>query len=89
MYTNIDQKRAKTELIGFGDGITQLDTCKDGSWILATCKNYLMMIPTVLDEDSNGFTKKMGKDKPLPIKLTLTHSDIIKYNIDNVNFKTA
>lgn len=78
LYTNITQKRAKTELPGFGDAIKEMDVSKDGSWVLATCEKYLMMVPTVLDEKHDGFTKRMGKDKPLPLKLTLTHADLMK-----------
>lgn len=37
MYTDISQKRAKTDLPGFGDPIRELDVSKDGEWILATC----------------------------------------------------
>mmetsp|Transcript_41715 Transcript_41715/g.90960 ORF Transcript_41715/g.90960 Transcript_41715/m.90960 type:complete len:188 (+) Transcript_41715:1323-1886(+) len=78
LYTNITQKRAKTDLVGFGDPILELDVCKSGDWVLGTCESYLMLIPTVLDENKNGFTHRMGKDKPLPIKLTLNHSDLVK-----------
>lgn len=78
MYTDISQKRAKTDLPGFGDDITDLDVSKDGDWILSTCETYLMLIPTVLDENSNGFTHRMGQEKPLPLKLTISHSDLMK-----------
>jgi len=78
MYTNITQKRAKTDLPGFGDPVRQLDVTKDGAWVLGTCDTYLMLIPTALSEDSNGFTHRMGKEKPLPLKLVLTHADLVQ-----------
>ncbi|PRP74580.1 hypothetical protein PROFUN_14869 [Planoprotostelium fungivorum] len=36
--------RAKTDLPVFGDPILSIETTEDGEWILATCKNYLVII---------------------------------------------
>jgi len=88
MYTKQGQI-AKTDLPCFGDNIDHIDITKDGNWILCTCKTYLLLISTVLDEDKNGFTHRMGKNKPLPIKLTLNNTDLHKYNINNIYFHNA
>lgn len=52
--------RATTNLPGFGDPVLAVDVTDDGEWILATCRTYLMAIPTAID-DSNGFEARMGK----------------------------
>ncbi len=41
-------KKAKTLLPGLGDAITAIETSDDGKWILATCKDYIMVIPTTV-----------------------------------------
>ena len=38
--------RAKTLLPGLGDAIKHLDVTFDGKFLLATCKDYLMLVPT-------------------------------------------
>jgi hypothetical protein len=45
--------------LGFGDPVIAVDVTDDGEWVLATCRRYLLAIPTKLD-DSNGFEKRMG-----------------------------
>lgn len=59
---------------------------RDGYWILATCAHYLILISTVLDEKSTGFTAKMGKEKPAPKKLQLKLDDLYKMGIDRPEF---
>jgi hypothetical protein len=66
--------RATTTLPGFGcararvfcltargrsDAVTSIDVTEDGAWVLATCKTYLVVIPTTIDE-STGFETRMG-----------------------------
>jgi hypothetical protein len=64
--------RAKTTLPGCGDPILGIDVTGDGKWILATCKTYLLVIPTALPEGNlTGFQKSLGKHKPIPRRLQL------------------
>lgn len=79
--------RAKTNLPGLGDAITGIDVSGDGKWVLATCKYYLMAIPTEY-ENSTGFAKRMGKDKPTPLRLYL-HSDDVRQLGGEINFTPA
>lgn len=71
--------RAKTSLPGYGDPIIGIDVTRDGGWILATCRSYLLIIPTTLEGGNNGFEKPMGKQKPVPrlLKLKEEHIKII------------
>jgi len=78
---------AKTMLPGFGDGIFGIDVTEDGEWVLATSRTYLLLIPTKI-EDSTGFEKRMGKNKPIPRRLQLT-SHHLKEMGGKVNFTTA
>jgi len=52
--------RAKTTLPGFGDPIIGIDVTRAGDWVLATCKTYLLLIPTEV-KSSTGFEVAMGK----------------------------
>ena len=68
--------KAKTSLPGFGDPIIGIDVTEDGEWILATCETYLLVIPSVTPNGTSGFTKSMGKDKPIPRRLQLKREHI-------------
>ena len=73
LFNKLD-KRAKTLLPMFGDPILGVDTTESGKLILATCKTYLLLINTELEDGSGtGFTKSMGgsADKPIPKRLQL------------------
>lgn len=63
--------RAKTTLPGLGDSIIGIDVTEDGRWILATCRTYIIVIPTDLPGGSTGFEKAMGKFKVLIIIISL------------------
>eukprot|EP01027_Heterolobosea_sp_BB2_P019820 GEZU01027919.1.p1 GENE.GEZU01027919.1~~GEZU01027919.1.p1 ORF type:complete len:800 (-),score=232.88 GEZU01027919.1:129-2492(-) len=81
-------KTAKTLLPGFGDPIRGVDVTANGQWIVATCKTYLMAIPTTIpDSETTGFQERMGKDKPLPRRLQLLPEDVKL--IGDVNFTPA
>ena len=83
-------KKAKTLLSTYGDPIRAIDVCKDGSYILATCDKYLMVINTLNDkDDSNGFVKPLGKSKHGPKTLKLSPQDIVKYGLENDKFTPA
>eukprot|EP00771_Trimastix_marina_P000244 gnl/Trimastix_PCT/1254.p1 GENE.gnl/Trimastix_PCT/1254~~gnl/Trimastix_PCT/1254.p1 ORF type:complete len:910 (+),score=319.53 gnl/Trimastix_PCT/1254:106-2835(+) len=86
-------KRAKTQLPGFGDAIVGIDVTEDGKWVLATTPTYLIIAPTELPGSSQtrlltGFTQPMGKNKPIPRKLELSHEDIVRMG-GHVNFTPA
>ena len=53
----------------------------DVHWILATTKTYILLIPTVCDNDKTGFEHRMGKEKPNPKKLCIHVKDLTKYGI--------
>ena len=80
--------RAKTSLPGFGDPIIGIDTTEDGNWILATCKSYLLVIPTQTTEGGSGFNKSMGKEKPVPRRLQLKTEHIAQMG-GVINFTPA
>jgi len=70
--------RAKTALPGYGDPIIGIDVSADGQWVLATCKMYLLVIPTSLPDGRTGFDVSMGKQKPIPRRLQLRREHIIE-----------
>ncbi|KAJ3035231.1 hypothetical protein HDV00_004139 [Rhizophlyctis rosea] len=65
--------KAKTALPGLGDPIIGIDTTENGRWIIATCRNYLLLIDTEIPNEggTSGFTKSMGQKKPVPKRLQL------------------
>jgi len=82
---------AKTNLPGMGDPILGIDATEDADWILATCKNYLLLIPTQFSKANkvtNGFKAPMGKNKPVPRRLQLSPEDVRKMG-GNVSFTPA
>ena len=70
MYTKMGQN-AKTLLPGIGQKIIGVDTSHKGDWVLATCPQVILVIPTLRSDGKTGFEKKMGKEKPAPRKLNL------------------
>ena len=85
LFTKIGQK-AKNNYPGLGDPILSIDTSKDGRWVLATCKNYLMLIPT-FDEKHTGFTHSIKNvEKATPRILKLHPKDLKKLKIEDVSF---
>jgi len=75
--------RAKSLLPGFGDEIIGIDTCKDGSVILCTCKNYILVYLATSD-----YSKRLGKDKPTPKRLQLKPQHLSLIN-EEVSFTPA
>jgi len=80
--------RANTQLPGFGDPILGIDVTEDGTWILATCRTYLLVIPTETSKGKTGFETRMGKEKPAPRRLQLRREDIAKMQ-GKINFTPA
>lgn len=72
---------AKTHLPALGEAIIGLDVSKDGRWVLATCKTYLLLIDSLQTEGRHegklGFERAFPKDsKPKPRRLTLAPTDV-------------
>ncbi|KAJ3403292.1 hypothetical protein HDU80_004297 [Chytriomyces hyalinus] len=68
--------RAKTHLPGLGDPILGIDTTESGKWVIATCKNYLLLVGTEANDAAkgaafSGFNKSLGAQKPVPKRLQL------------------
>ncbi len=40
-------KNAKNLFPGWGEPINHIEVTKNGKWLLATCKNYLILLPTI------------------------------------------
>ncbi|KAF2075773.1 hypothetical protein CYY_002906 [Polysphondylium violaceum] len=80
--------RSRTTLPGIGDPVVGIDVTKDSKWIVATCKQYLMIIPAELKDGSNGFEDRLGARKPVPKRLVLKPIDIKRMG-GVVNFTPA
>ena len=91
LYNQLD-KRAKTHLPGMGDPIVGVDVTEDGKWLLATCKTYLLLMPTDSDASSgekvNGFQKSLGSAKPTPVRLQLKPEHVAWIN-EPITFTAA
>jgi hypothetical protein len=77
-------KVAKTALPALGGNIIGLDVSADGRYVLATCKNYILLIDTLQKEGKFegklGFERAFPADKkPTPYKLTLTPPHIAEF----------
>lgn len=86
-------KNAKTLLPGLGDAIRGIDVTKDGRWVIATCKTYLLLIDTQIGTGkyvgSSGFTRSFPADsKPTPKKLQL-RPEHVAYMKAAINFSPA
>jgi hypothetical protein len=89
LFNKIGKGYCKTQLPGLGSPILSVDSTEDGAWLVATCKNYLLVFPLITGAGKTGFEARMGKEKPLPLKLTISPEDLVKYGIDEVNFTAA
>ena len=75
---------AKTALPAIGDPIIGIDVSKDGRWVLATTRTYLLLIDAEQKSGKNegklGFEKAFAKDsKPQPRRLGLTPSHVAQF----------
>lgn len=67
-----------------------LDTTKDGKWVLATFRKYLRLIPTENNDDDSLFSKKIPFDnRPSPIKLDISLQDLQIYGAKDFAFLPA
>lgn len=88
LYNGVGQI-AKTSLSCFGDPIRAIDTTSDGLYLVATCDKYLMVISTSYKGESNGFVKRLGKEKKGPKTLKIKPVDITKYGLEREVFTPA
>lgn len=79
-------QNAKNLYPGLGDPIISLDCTKDGRWLLATCKNYLLFVPAFHQDKFAFQTTIKNVDKPTPRMLKIHPKDMIKLKIKEVNF---
>lgn len=77
LYNKIE-KRAKSLLPGFGDEVLGIDSSSDGSKIVCTCQNYILLYSVGVD-----YSKPIGKEKPTPKRLQLKpqHLSLIKNDV--------
>lgn len=90
LYSKVQKNYCKTLLPGLGHEITGVDVTEDGSWMVATTDTYLLVIPLLIESTGKtGFEARMGKEKPTPMKLSITPQDRLKYGIEQVRFTKA
>jgi len=75
---------AKTHIPALGDPIIGMDVSADGRWVLATTRNYLLLIDALQKDGKNegklGFEKSFAKDsKPQPRRLALSPSHVAQF----------
>lgn len=75
--------RAKALLPAIGDNIKHVEVSADGSWLLATCKTYLMLIDLKIKEGKNsgklGFQSSFGKDQLPKVRLLKIAPEHVAY----------
>ncbi|KAJ1956109.1 Vacuolar import and degradation protein 27, partial [Linderina pennispora] len=73
--------RAKTVLPALGEPIIGIDVTSDGRYIVATCKNYLLLIDTRIPDDPEGRTgfeiSFPKQKKPAPKRLQLKPEHVV------------
>lgn len=90
---------AKVSLPALGEGFIGLDVTKDGRWLLATCKTYLLLIDLKIGKGQKntgaiGFEKYFDADKkPVPKRLALRPEHFTQLaqaaNTPSLNFTKA
>ena len=83
-------KNSNCKYPGFGDPILHLDSTKDGKWLLATCKNYLILLPTETEDDVSLYQNKIQvKERPSPIKLRVKMEHLQMCKVKEINMIPA
>jgi hypothetical protein len=83
-------KNANCKYAGLGDPVVHLESTKDGKWLLATFKSYLLLIPTETDDELSLYEKKIKiNERPRPIKLSIKLEHLQLCKIDNVEMIPA
>lgn len=86
-------KNAKTALPALGDPILGVDVSSDGRWVIATCRTYLLLIDTLIQDGryqgNLGFDRSFPADsRPLPRRLQLRPHHVA-YMESEVHFTPA
>lgn len=86
-------KNAKTALPALGDPILGVDVSADGRWVVATCRTYLLLIDTLINDGryagALGFDRAFPADsRPLPRRLQLRPHHVA-YMESEVSFTPA
>lgn len=82
-------KNAKNLYPGLGDEILSIDCTKDGKWVLATCKNYLLLVPA-FHQEKNAFTHTIKNiEKPTPKLLKIHPKDVLKLGNNKFEFSNG
>ena len=86
-------KNAKTALPALGDPIIGVDVSADGRWVIATCRTYLLLIDTLINDGrfqgQLGFGRSFPADsRPLPRRLQLRPHHVA-YMESEVHFTPA
>lgn len=86
-------KNAKTALPALGDPILGVDVSADGRWVIATCRTYLLLIDTLINDGRYqgqlGFDRSFPADaRPLPRRLQLRPHHVA-YMESEVHFTPA
>lgn len=81
LYSERTLTRASTSIPGLGSPVTSVDVTYDGKWVVATTRNYLMVLKTTFSDDktgkaTNGFKARMGGTAPKPRLLRLKTEDV-------------
>jgi hypothetical protein len=80
LYSEKTLSQAKTSISGLGAPVKAVDVTYDGKWVLATTRNYLMVVKTAYKDAASGreacgFTSRMGAAAPAPRLLRLRPAD--------------
>jgi hypothetical protein len=73
----------------YGDSIKCLDINSSGDFILATCSQYILLIPTFQNGQSGYKKTFLKEEKPKPKVLRLSADVISKYNLVDFSFTKA
>jgi hypothetical protein len=67
-----------------------LESTKDGRWLLATFKNYLLLMPTETEDEVNLYENKIKiNDRPRPIKLKIKMEHLQLCKVEDVSMIPA
>lgn len=72
-----------------GDPILDLDVSKYGDFVLATCQNYILLLPT-FQNGASAFDKMfLKKEKPVPRVLRVDPKTLVRMGLGKITFKTG
>ena len=83
-------KNSNCKYPALGDPVLHLDSTKDGKWLLATFKTYLLLLPTETEDEINLYENKVKiVDRPQPIKLKIKLQHIQMCQVKNLEMVPA